>query len=202
MIIDPRSLSTNELYHLMTSCVVPRPIAFVTSVGAEGIVNAAPFSYFNAISSTPPTIMISVSRRDGVMKDTARNIHRSREFVVNIVDEQLAEQMNVTSATLPPDVSEIEAAQLSLLPSIRVKTPRIAESPIHLECVLSQWIEIGDKATDLILGEIVHIHVSDEVWEEGRINLRKLQALGRLSGSDYCRTTDILSMKRPTSSGS
>lgn len=199
MIIDPHTLSQKDIYHLMTSCVVPRRIALVTSMSVNGVVNAAPFSYFNAISSSPPVLMIAVSRRNGAMKDTARNIHDTREFVVNVVNEDIAEKMNIASAPFPPDVSEIPIAGFSTSSSERVKVPRIAESPVHLECVLSQWIEVGTEPTDLILGEVVLYHVRDDLMEGNRLNVAALKAVGRLSGSLYCRTTDIFSMKRPMS---
>ncbi|HWP82611.1 MAG TPA: flavin reductase family protein [Bacteroidota bacterium] len=197
MIIDPKNTLTTEMYYFMTASIVPRPIALVTSTSGKGIVNAAPFSYFNAICTSPPTIMIAVGRRNGEMKDTARNILERREFVINIVNEELAEQMNITSGTYPPDVSEVELAGLSLTPSVKVSVQRIAKSPIQFECVLSQAIEVGNDPTDLILGEIVLMHIQDHVMKEGRIQPELLQAIGRLSGSYYCRTTDLFQMKRP-----
>jgi flavin reductase (DIM6/NTAB) family NADH-FMN oxidoreductase RutF len=198
MTIDPKSGTTKDIYHLMTSCVVPRPIALVTSVSPAGIINAAPFSYFNAVSSSPPMIMISVGRRTGEPKDTAVNIRHSKEFVVNIVNERVAAQMNMTSGNFPSDVSEVEIAGLTLVQSESIKTPRIAESPIHLECLLSQVLVIGSNSADLILGEVVRFHIDDALMENGRINQIALKAVGRLSGSEYCKTTEIFSMRRPT----
>lgn len=190
-------LSTREAYLLLSSCVLPRPIAWVTSVSSSGIVNAAPFSFFNVVSTDPPMVMIAVSKRKGDPKDTSRNISESRTFVVNIVNESLAETMDLTSADFPESVSEIERAGLTLAPSARIPVPGILLSPIRLECKLHTQLEIGNAPTDMIIGEVVAIHVDDEVMTGGRIDARKLKAIGRLSGSNYCRTTELFRMERP-----
>lgn len=197
MIIRPDSTPAKEVYHLLSACVIPRPIAWVTSRSSEGVINAAPFSFFNAITSNPPTIMISVSRRDGERKDTARNILASGEFVVNVVNEALAEKMNLTSAPYPGTVSEIEEAGLSLSPSESISCPRVTESPLQLECTLSHAMEIGNGPSDVLFGQIRVFHVSDEVLQDGRIDIGRLKLIGRLSGSAYCRTTEVFEMKRP-----
>jgi flavin reductase (DIM6/NTAB) family NADH-FMN oxidoreductase RutF len=193
----PETLSQRDVYFLMTSCIVPRPIALVTSVSPAGVINAAPFSFFNAVSANPPMVMLSIERRNGAQKDTTRNILSMKEYVINIVAESIAEQMNVTSGAFPPEVSEIEQAGFTLSPSTRVSVPHIAESPVQLECRLAQWIEVGGGPNDLILGEVVALQVNDEVFSEGRVDPRKLKAIGRFSGSGYCRTGDMFSMKRP-----
>jgi len=197
MILRSDSTPTKEVYHLLSACVIPRPIAWVTSQSPEGVVNAAPFSFFNVVASDPPTIMISVSRRDGERKDTARNILASREFVVNVVNEALAEKMNLTSAPYPGTVSEIEQAGLTLSSSESISCPRVTESPIQLECTLSHAMEVGNGPSDILFGQIRVFHVSDDVLQEGRINTGRLKLIGRLSGSAYCRTTDAFEMKRP-----
>lgn len=197
MIIAPDSLTPKDLYFLLTSIVVPRPIALVTSISESGIVNAAPFSFFNAVCADPPMLMLSIERRQGRQKDTSRNILSRREFVVNVVAEEIAEAMNVTSAAFPPDVSEVEQAGLSLSPSTFVSVPRLAGSPVNLECRLARWMEIGNGPSDLILGEIAAFHVRDDLFTEGRVDPLKLKAVGRFSGSRYCRTTDQFQMKRP-----
>lgn len=197
MIVRSDSTPAKDVYRLLSACVIPRPIAWVTSQSPEGVVNAAPFSFFNVVASNPPTIMISVSRRDGQHKDTARNILASHEFVVNVVNEALAERMNITSASYPSTVSEIEEAGLSLSPSETISCPRVSESPIQLECVLSHAMEIGNGPTDILFGEIRIFHVSDDVLQEGRIDTGRLKLIGRLSGSAYCNTTDTFEMKRP-----
>ncbi|MBM4169081.1 MAG: flavin reductase family protein [Ignavibacteria bacterium] len=196
-IFDPRALTKSEIYYLLTSSVVPRPIALVTTRSDAGVLNAAPFSFFNAVSSDPPTLLLAIDRRSGKMKDTSRNIIDQKEYVVNVVTEEIAEAMNITSATLPRDVSEISKAGFTVLPSVRVSVPRIAESHIHFECILSQWLPIGNGPTDLILGEILMIHVDPGVLSGDRVDPRTLRAVGRLSGSGYCRTTDIFEMRRP-----
>lgn len=195
MIIDTRALSSRDAYHLLSACVVPRPIAWVTSVSPDGVVNAAPFSFFNAVSSHPPVIMISVGQRAGEQKDTAKNIRDAREFVVNIVDEELAAKMNITAGNYPRTTSEISEAGLTLRPSTKVKTPGIDESPVHLECVLREWVELG--SSDVIFGDVMAFHVRDDLMTDGRIDPMKLRAVGRLSGSWYCRTTDLFEMRRP-----
>jgi len=190
-------LSSRESYHLLSSCVVPRPIAWATTLSLDGVVNAAPFSFFNVVSAAPPMVMIAVDRRKGQPKDTARNILSSKQFVVNIVSESLTQRMNLTSADFPNSVSEIERAGLALAPSTRIQVPGIAPSPIRMECILAQHLEIGTGPTDLIIGEVVVFHVDDEVLKQGRIDTGKLRAIGRLSGSDYCRTTELFSLERP-----
>jgi flavin reductase (DIM6/NTAB) family NADH-FMN oxidoreductase RutF len=197
MTIDPKSKTTTELYYLMTAAIVPRPIAFVTSVSGSGVVNAAPFSYFNAICTSPPTVMIAVGRRDGEMKDTARNVREKQEFTINVVDETLAAQMNIAAGTYPPDVSEIDVSGLSLTPGEIISVPRITESPIQFECVLAKALEIGNDPTDLLLGEIVLLHIREDVLREGKIQPDLLKAVGRLSGSYYCRTTGLFQIRRP-----
>ncbi len=197
MRIDPSSLPHRDTYFLLTGIVVPRPIALVSSLSAEGIVNAAPFSFFNAVTANPPTIMISVDRRAGNQKDTTRNILSLKEFVVNVVTEEIAEKMNIASGNYPPDVSEIDLAGLTTIPSETISVPRIAESPIQLECRLSWWKEIGNGPNDLIFGEITAIHLDDRIMKEGRIDHAALKAVGRLSGSYYCTTTGIFRMQRP-----
>lgn len=196
MHIEAGSVSPIEAYRLLTACVVPRPIAWVTSVSDEGIVNAAPFSFFTAVSAEPPIVMISVERRMGEPKDTARNIRASREFVVNIVTEELAHAMNRTAANYPKNTSEVVATGLALIPGVKIKTPRIDASPINLECSVVQWIELGKGPSDLIFGEILAFHIREEVLSGGRIDFRKLKAIGRLSGSAYCKTTEVMEMRR------
>jgi len=189
-------ISSRDAYLLLSSCVLPRPIAWVTSVSSDGTVNAAPFSFFNVVSTDPPMVMIAVSKRKGQPKDTARNISETRTFVVNVVNESLAETMNLTSADFPESVSEIELAGLTLAPSLRIPVPGILLSPIRLECKLHTQLEIGNAPTDMIIGEIVAFHINDDVMTDGRIDVRKLKAIGRLSGSNYCRTTELFRMER------
>jgi flavin reductase (DIM6/NTAB) family NADH-FMN oxidoreductase RutF len=197
MMIDPSALSSKEVYQLVISCVVPRPIALVTSVSERGIVNAAPFSFFNAVSAEPPILMIAVDKRHGERKDTAANILRSKEFVVHIVDETIAEPMNVSSASFPPDHSEVEAAGFTLVAGEKVNVPRIVESGIQMECRCVQHLELGKHPSDIFFGEVVAFHIREDLLHEGKVDPHALRVIGRLGGNFYCRTRDLFEMVRP-----
>jgi flavin reductase (DIM6/NTAB) family NADH-FMN oxidoreductase RutF len=197
MMIDPSTLSPRELYQLVISCVVPRPIALVTSLSAEGIVNAAPFSFYNAVSAHPPILMIAVEKRRGVRKDTAANILHTKEFVIHLVDEAIAEQMNITSATLPPNESEVTAAGLTLMPATHVRVPRLVESAVQMECRLLHHLELGNGPSDIFFGEVVAFHIKESLWRDEKLDVRSLNAIGRMSGNLYCRTRDLFEMIRP-----
>ena len=190
-----------DVYHLLVGVVTPRPIAWVTTVDVAGRVNLAPFSFFNAFGANPPVVVFSPTlRRDGTKKDTLLNIEATGEFVVNAAVARLAEQLNLTSKELPPGQSEVELAGLHTAPSARVKPPRIAESPVHMECKLRQIVPIGDGpiSANLVIGEVVTIHVDDAVLDEnGRVDPRKLQTIARLGGDFYCRTSDLFELRRP-----
>ncbi len=202
MIIDVAQADVLHVYRLLVDIVTPRPIAWVTSIDREGRVNLAPFSFYNAFSSNPPVVVFSpVLRRDGSKKDTLRNVEGTGEFVLNAAVEPLAEAMNETARELPPGENEAERAGLTLIPSERVKPPRVDESPVHMECRLLQVVPLGDKplSGNLVIGEVLMIHVRDELFtESGRIDPRRLRTIGRLGGDDYCRSTDLFAMKRPT----
>jgi len=202
MQVDVAASSPQDVYHLLIGIVTPRPIAWVTTLNAGGIVNLAPFSFFNAFGSNPPVIVFSPTRRrDGTKKDTLLNIEASGEFVVNSAVESLAEQVNLSSKELPPDESEIAFTGLSTLPSVKVKPPRLRESPVNMECKLRQIVPLGDGpiSGNLVIGEIVMFHVADSViGENGRVDPRKLRTIARLGGDWYCRSTDLFEMKRPT----
>ena len=197
MVIRSDALSKRDAYHLLSSMIVPRPIALVTTLSPGGVVNAAPFSFFNALCSDPPMVMLSIDRRRGERKDTARNILERREFVVNVVSEKIAESMNLCSGEYPIEVSEILLAGLSTAPCEGVSVPRIAESLAALECSLEQHVTIGRAPNDLFLGAVHCFHVADEIIDSGRVNARALKAVGRLSGSEYCTSTEIFTMERP-----
>jgi flavin reductase (DIM6/NTAB) family NADH-FMN oxidoreductase RutF len=190
-----------DVYRLLISCVTPRPIAWVTSIDAEERVNLAPFSFFNAFGAEPPVVVFGPNRKkDGSKKDTLANIEATGEFVINGAVAGLAEQMNLSSKELPHGESEIELTGLSLAPSKKVKVPRLAESPLHMECVLRQVIPIGDKqlSANLVIGEIVLFHVDDSLLDpEGRVDPRKVKTIARLGGNYYCHTSDLFEMKRP-----
>lgn len=198
--IDPQQLTERENYKLMIGSIIPRPIAFVTSLTKEGILNGAPFSYFNIVTANPPMISISVQRRDGDRKDTSRNIMEKKEFVVHIVDETNVEQINETAATLSSKESEIEKAKLTEIPSDVIETPGIQEAKVRFECELENIIELGNSdevTTDLIIGKIVKMHFDESVYNEGKIVYRELNAVSRLAGSDYAKIGEIFTKTRP-----
>jgi flavin reductase (DIM6/NTAB) family NADH-FMN oxidoreductase RutF len=201
MEIDVARASVVEVYQMLVGLVVPRPIAWVTSVDAEGRVNLAPFSFFNAFGANPPVVVFSPTlRRDGSKKDTLRNVEATGEFVLNAAVEPLAGQVNLSSAELPPGRSEVELTGLTLLPSSKVKPPRVAESPAQLECRVLQVVPVGNGpiAANLVIGEVVAIHVDDAVLgADGRVDPRKLRPIARLGGNFYTRATDLFEMKRP-----
>jgi flavin reductase (DIM6/NTAB) family NADH-FMN oxidoreductase RutF len=203
--LDPATLEQTAVYKILISSVVPRPIAWVSSIDAEGIRNVAPFSYFMAITDNPPTIAFSSSPRatapgaERGKKDTLRNVEATREFVVNIVDDALAEHMNLTSGDYPPEVDEFALAGLTSAPGVKVKTPRVASAPISMECKLARIIPVGNAPANLVLGEIVYFHVRDDIYDAatGRLDMHRLRPVGRLCGNLYTHVHDIFEMKRP-----
>ncbi len=183
--------------HILNSIVVPRPIAFVTSHNTSGVVNAAPFSYFNIVSTKPPIVSISIERLNGEYKDTYRNIALNKEFVVNICSMNLAHAISIAAGEYPSHVSEIELAQLSLIPSTKISTPRIANTLVQIECILNQTVKIGDNQAELILGEVAMVHIhKDIIGKDGRINIEKLNPIARLSGSMYAKLSDFITVSR------
>ncbi len=191
-------LTPNERYKLLTSVVVPRPIALTTTIDADGRVNAAPFSFFNILGYDPPLVMIAPGNRpDGTPKDTARNIQDTREFVVHIVDEALAEAMNVTATTFAPGTNEVEMAGLTTTPSLHVAPPRIAEAPVALECREVKTLEIGKVR--IVIGEVLRLYLRDDLLDRERLRVHtdRLGAVGRMHGGGwYTRTTDLFQMAR------
>ncbi len=182
MKIEPSTLHGKELHDFFSSVVVPRPIAFVSSVDAEGRYNAAPFSAFTRLTLDPPVLVLAISRRKGQKKDTVRNIEAVGDFVVNMVDEKLSQAMNQAAADYPPEIDEIKEVGLTALKSDKVKSPRIAEAPISMECRLIQTVEFGGKPnrSTIILGEILVVHIKDEVMTKGKLDPLKAKIIGRL----------------------
>ena len=185
----------------MIGSIVPRPIAFVSTKSKDGKNNVAPFSYFNGVCSKPPTIMFAPARRgwDGQEKDTLINIRDTKEFVVNIVSESFAEKMVLCSTDFDSDVDEFEMSGITPIASQKVVPPRVGESKVSFECILNQIVEIGDGTAGsgfVVIGTIVLFHIDEEVYEDGRINLEQLQALGRIAGNGYARTTDTFDIIR------
>jgi len=195
MQIDPALHSQADNYKILTNVVVPRPIAWVTSLGVSGVVNLAPFSFFNAVGSDPLYIVVSIGLRDdGTSKDTARNIQARGEFVVNLVTEPLLRAMNISAVDFPPDESELAAAGLQTVSGVRVQVPRLAAAQVSLECRLQQSHPLGTNR--LFVGEVVMFHVADELLGP-RLRINGFAPIGRLgSPSMYCRTTDRFDLPR------
>jgi flavin reductase (DIM6/NTAB) family NADH-FMN oxidoreductase RutF len=203
---DPANESVLNIYKLMIGAIVPRPIAFVSSIDANGIRNLAPFSYFTAVSADPPVVLFCPSVRNedperGLLahKDTLRNIVTNREFVINAVTESLAERMNRTSAQVPPEIDEFELAGLTPIPSELIKPPRVAESPVQMECRLHQIVEVSDRPAggSVVMGEVLRFHVREDLFDNFRIDPDKLAAIGRMGGPTYVRTRDRFDLERP-----
>jgi flavin reductase (DIM6/NTAB) family NADH-FMN oxidoreductase RutF len=193
--IDPAQLDRRAAYKLMISLIVPRPIAWVSTISPGGSLNLAPFSYFNGISSHPPVVMIAVGARKGERKDTWRNIEQTREFVVNVVVPELVDAMVLSSGEFPPEVDEFKEAGVTPLASTRVKPPRIAESPVSMECMLEKIVEVAGSA--LILGRVVLYHVREDLMEEGSVDPRKLKPVARLGGDYYTHLGEVFRRARP-----
>jgi flavin reductase (DIM6/NTAB) family NADH-FMN oxidoreductase RutF len=196
MLVDPQSLSPGAMYQFMIACIVPRPIAFVSTVGENGVLNVAPFSYFAPLTSRPPLLGISIHRRAGEPKDTLRNLRATGEFVVNLVNEPLLDRMVLASGEWPPEVSEFELAGLTPHASLRVRPPRVAECPIALECRLHREIELGEAS--FVVGEILYGHADDAVLTgEGRVDPLKLKPIGRLGSDGYTIVHEVVRRARP-----
>lgn len=199
MEFDFDALPARERYALLTAVVVPRPIALVTTVDAAGRVNAAPYSFFNAMGSDPPVVVLGIGDREpNVPKDTAANIRATGHFVVNVVVESIVEQMNLTATDFPTGVDELAAVGLTTLPGLRVRPPRIAESPVHLECRELSTTTFGRNR--IIVGQVIHLHVADHLLDDRhRLRPGALHAVGRMqSPSLYTRTRDTFDLDRLT----
>jgi flavin reductase (DIM6/NTAB) family NADH-FMN oxidoreductase RutF len=199
--IDPAGEAPENVYKLMIGVMVPRPIAFVSSVDEQGVRNLAPFSYFTGCSTNPPVVCFTAAVRSGPRpaKDTLRNVLATKEFVVNIVSAEFAEKMNMTSAEVPPEVDEFELAGLTPLASELVRPPRVAESRVHMECRLRQVLHISDRpgGGSLILGDVLRFHIDEGIVENYKVDPEKLNAIGRMGGPSYVRTHDRFDMPRP-----
>jgi len=200
MKIDPKTVPAPVSYRLLVGSVVPRPIAFVSTRSTAGVNNLAPFSFFNAVCGDPPVVLFCPVWRDP-MKDTLANVRETREFVVNIVNEDIVEQMNACSAEVPANVDEFAMSGLTPLASDLVNVPRVAESPVSMECKLLQIVEISARPMggNIVIGEVLRFHVDDRIIDAGsyKIDAEKLRAVGRMSGYDYTRTHDRFSLVRP-----
>jgi flavin reductase (DIM6/NTAB) family NADH-FMN oxidoreductase RutF len=199
--IDPQDHTPANIYKLMVGAIVPRPIAFVSSMSSDGVLNLAPFSFFTAISANPPVVCFSpmIRASDGLSKDTVRNIEETREFVVNIVSEDFAREMNACSADFPADVNEFAVSGLTPIPSDIVRPPRVKESRIHMECRSLFVVHVSPKPLggSLVIGQVLRFHVDDALLEDYKIDPGQLRAIGRMGGPTYTRTTDRFEMPRP-----
>lgn len=200
---DISKLPSQDAYRIIIASVVPRPIAWVSTISAAGITNLAPFSFFNGVCSDPPAVLFCpTTPADREVKDTLRNIRETRQFVVNIVTESNVTKANETSATFPYGVSEFAEAGLTPLKSAVVRPPRVAESPIHLECELIQIVTVGEPhpgSGNIVIGRLVYAHIAEEAWDAKRhIDISKIKPVSRLAGNDYAPVREIFTLKRPT----
>ncbi len=198
LLADPAYLAQPATYALMSGAIVPRPIGFLSTISEESVANLAPFSFFNAVCANPPTVCVSITNRVPP-KDTIRNIRANGEFVVNIVTEAIAKQMNLCSGEYPAGVSEFEVSKLTPEPSAVVRPPCVLESPVNMECKAMQIVEVSARpgGASLIIGEIVRFHYDPSIMEGLRIHPGKLRAIGRMGGNEYTRTRDRFEMIRP-----
>jgi flavin reductase (DIM6/NTAB) family NADH-FMN oxidoreductase RutF len=201
MELDFTTLSPRDAYQWMTGTIMPRPIAWVATVGADGRTNLAPFSFFQGITANPPTLMfVPVDKRDGTPKDTIRNLREVPEFVVNLVSFALGEKMNATAAELPHGESEFAAFGIPMAPSTQVRPPRVAAAPVAFECAVHSVVRIGEGplAANVVFGRILRAHIADGVLDPaGRPDAAKLDLIGRLGGNAYARTTERFELERP-----
>ena len=201
MIIDPQTTDARNIYKLMIGAIVPRPIAFVSTIGLDGVYNLAPFSFFTGVSGNPPAICFCPMVKIGPdpRKDTLRNIEAIPEFVVNVVSEEFAEKMNVCSGEYPPDMDEFAISGLTPIPSDLVKAPRVKESHVNMECKLIEIVRVSAKPLggSIVVVEVLRFHVEDGYVDDFRIDLDRLRAIGRMSGNSYARTRERFDMVRP-----
>ena len=203
MEVDPKTFDQREVYKLLIGSVVPRPIAWVSTADSAGVINLAPFSFFNALGSNPPALMVSINHaagRSDDRKDTLRNIIETREFVVNIVTESTMHAMNQTATDYPAGYDELALAGLTTRPARTIRPPHVAESPVGFECTLHTTVPLGEGpgSTTVVIGMITHIYIDDALLNERNyIDINRLQPIGRLAGNSYCYVHDIFELIRP-----
>lgn len=199
--IDISTLSVAEAYKLIIGAIVPRPIAWISTVSAAGQTNLAPFSFFNGICSNPPSLLFCpVNHPDGREKDTLRNIRNIKQFVVNIASESLAQAMNQTSGNYPPEITEFKAVGLTEGKSVTIAPPRVVESPINIECELIQIVPVGPGGPGsgcVVIGKILYMHINSHAYKDGKILVDQIKPIARLAGIDYCPVREIFSVPRP-----
>lgn len=190
---DPEK-SQKYVYKILTGCIVPRPIGFISTISRDGVYNAAPFSFFNGVSDIPPMLCISIcpNHVTGGPKDTLTNILDTKEFVWNVVSEDIVREEDACAKPYPPEVDELEVSGLTAAPSKIVKAPCILESPVNFECRLTQTVTLPGSSYVMVIGQVVYMHVREDLMsEEGRIDPKRLRAIGRMSGFTYTRSTDM-----------
>lgn len=201
MEINPDELTAQQRYKLLIGSVVPRPIAFVSTIDENGTRNLAPFSFFNVVCYNPMILAFFPQKykKDGELKDTVKNIQANGEFVINITTEAIADAMNATSGLYDYGVDEFEVTGLTPAPSVAIKPPRVLESPVNFECRLERMIEFGsDKGgCDAVFGRVVHLHINDDLIDDFRIDIQKLKPLARLAGNSYSKIGEIFDIERP-----
>jgi flavin reductase (DIM6/NTAB) family NADH-FMN oxidoreductase RutF len=196
MKIHAADLTKSSAYKLLTGVVVPRPIAWISTQSAAGQANLAPFSCFTFVSADPPMIGFNCGLRGGQRKDTARNIVETGEFVVNIVDEALLDQMHRSAADFPPDINEMEALDVPCMPSELISSPRVALAPISMECRLERIVSFGRSGSEFIVGEIKIFHIRDGLFADGKIDTEKLRPVARLAGPVYGKLGEVIRLQR------
>ncbi|CAG9179815.1 MULTISPECIES: flavin reductase family protein [Cupriavidus] len=195
MQIMAESLSPEATYRLMSGVVVPRPIAWITTVSDDGVVNLAPFSCFTFVSNKPPLIGVNIGRKAGVRKDTGANIHASGEYVINIGDATQLEAIHLSSVEHPPEVSETDVLGLATAPSRIIRTPRLADVPVSMECRLERIIEFGDTGAEFVVGEVLVFHLRDGLYRDGKVDTRELNPVCRIGGPNYASLGDIVTLR-------
>lgn len=199
MLINPQELDSQTVYKIMAALIVPRPIGFTSTIGPDGVHNLAPFSFFMMLTPSPPHVALSIGASNGAEKDTLRNIRASGEYVINIVNRSIGQQMARTAIDFTPEVDEFEVSGLTPVASEIVKPPRVLEAPASFECEVPSITPVGGPpyGANLVIGEIVRMHIQDDlVLDNYRIDMLKLDALGRLTGDSYCATNEQFELKR------
>ncbi|MGN5478594.1 flavin reductase family protein [Cupriavidus basilensis] len=195
MQILAESLSSEATYRLMSGVVVPRPIAWITTESRDGVVNLAPFSCFTFVSNKPPLIGVNIGRKAGVRKDTGANIHARGEYVINIGDATQLEAIHLSSVEHPPEVSEVDVLGLATAPSRIIRTPRLADAPVSMECRLERIIEFGDTGAEFVVGEVLVFHIRDGLYRDGKVDTRELNPVCRIGGPNYASLGDIVTLR-------
>ncbi|MBA9027013.1 MULTISPECIES: flavin reductase family protein [Bacillaceae] len=199
--LNPETMSERDNYKFLVGSIIPRPIALVTTLSNEGVINAAPFSYFNIVSSNPPLLSVSVQRKAGIQKDTARNALEKGELVIHIIDGDLVAGANETAAELPLDKSELERTNFTIIESEQITVPGINEAKVRFECKLERAISLGgndlELGCDLLIGRVVRYHIEESLYHEGRIDALGLNPVARLAGNNYSKLGEQFSIERP-----